>query len=250
MPANPYESEKLVDEYLLFHFGTEAEILGGLPGPKEALDFPARCVRELLSDPGGPRALDVGCAVGRSAFELAARCGSVVGIDFSQAFIAAATRLKESGRLPYHAVVEGRLRAALEARVPAGLPRERVDFETGDAMDLRPDLSGFDVVLAANLICRLPEPLRFLGRLPGLVRPGGQLLLTTPFTWLEEFTPEAHWLGGREGGLPRSFDALHEILRPHFELQATRDLPFLIREHARKFQYGVALGSRWVRREN
>ncbi len=248
MPENPYESEKLVDEYLLFHFGTEAEILGGLPGPKDALDFPSRCVGELLADPCGPRALDVGCAVGRATFELAARCESVLGIDFSAAFIAAANQLKESGTRPFHAAVEGGIRTALEARVPADLPRERVQFETGDAMNLRPDLSGFDVVLAANLICRLPDPMRFLHRLPELVRAGGQLLLTTPFTWLEEFTPRAHWLGGRDDGSPRSFDALREILQPHFELQATRDLPFLIREHARKFQYGVALGSRWIRR--
>ncbi|HRJ72267.1 MAG TPA: hypothetical protein PLS03_08575, partial [Terrimicrobiaceae bacterium] len=84
VPDNPYESGKLVDEYLLFHFGSDEDVLGGLPGPEEALGFPARCVRELLKDPCGPRALDVGCAVGRSAFELAARCESVVGIDFSQ----------------------------------------------------------------------------------------------------------------------------------------------------------------------
>ena len=65
----------------------------------------------------------------------------------------------------------------------------------GDATDLPGDLGSFDVVLAANLICRLAEPALFLQRLPGLVNPGGQLLMTTPFTWLADFTLPSKWLG-------------------------------------------------------
>ena len=30
---------------------------------------------------------------------------------------------------------------------------------------------------------------------PALLRPNGQLFMTTPFTWLESFTPKEHWLG-------------------------------------------------------
>jgi len=101
-------------------------------------------------------------------------------------------------------------------------------------------------VLAANLLCRLPEPMRLLERLPALVRSGGQLLLTTPFTWLEEFTPRANWLGGMPG-TGRSFDALQCALEPDFALEHRVELPFLIREHSRRFQYGVALGTRWRR---
>jgi SAM-dependent methyltransferase len=108
------------------------------------------------------------------------------------------------------------------------------------------NLKSFDLVLAANLLCRLPEPKCLLERLPALVRSGGQLLLTTPFTWLEEFTPRANWLGGTsETG--RSFDALRRALEPAFTLEHRVELPFLIREHARKFQYGVTLGTRWRR---
>ncbi|MEK9985898.1 MAG: methyltransferase type 12, partial [Opitutae bacterium] len=77
------------------------------------------------------------------------------------------------------------------------------------------------------------------------VKPGGQLVLTTPFTWLEEYTPRENWLGYTESD---SFVELQSSLEPHFELQLKKDLPFLIREHARKFQYGVALMSRWIRK--
>ena len=248
---NPYESEKLLAEYLLFHYGSEEEIFGRIPAPRDARDFPVRCVHELIDADAllqPARALDLGCSVGRSSFELGRFCAEVLGIDRSQSFIEAASVLQERGVLPVDVVTEGDIGEGLRARVPAGLDRRRVRFQTGDAMKLPEDLGGFDLVLAANLICRLPEPRVFLRRLPDLVNPGGQLLLTTPFTWLEEYTPRSQWLGGRKEEGIRSAEALKEILDPDFELQLTRDLPFVIREHERKFQYGIALGWRWIRR--
>ena len=245
--ANPYESEKLLSEYLVFHYADAAEVSGGLPVPEGGLDFPVRVVRELLDPCRLPaRALDVGCSVGRSAFELARTVRHVIGVDYSSAFIAAANRMKSDGCAECHLVLEGRRTKKLLVQVPDDIDRLRVDFEVGDAMDLRRNFGVFDVVLAANLLCRLPEPQQFLDRLPSLVAPGGQLLLATPFSWLGEFTSEAHWLGGREG-CASSFEVLRSILEPHFELQLTRELPVLIREHARKFQYGISFGSRWRR---
>lgn len=66
--------------------------------------------------------------------------------------------------------------------------RGRCTFEQGDACDLRHDLGSFGCVLAANLICRLHAPYNFLRRLSDLVAPGGILIITSPYTWLEEFT--------------------------------------------------------------
>ena len=246
--ANPYETERLVAEYLFFHYGSDDEISGGHPLPREALNFPVRVVAELV-DPARPAltALDLGCAVGRSSFELARIAHSVLGIDFSAAFIRAAETLKREGALGCHLPVEGDRTAEFTARVPSGVDVARVSFETGDATALRPDIGRFDIVLAANLLCRLPEPAKFLSRLPDLVVPGGQLLLGTPFSWLPEYTAPEHWIGGREATGP-SWEALSKSLEPHFELHLSKDLPFLIREHSRKFQYGISLGSRWIRR--
>ncbi|MFM8684235.1 MAG: class I SAM-dependent methyltransferase, partial [Chthoniobacterales bacterium] len=150
------------------------------------------------------------------------------------------------GELAYEFTIEGERTAQAVARLPQGVDATRVAFEVGDAMALREDLASFDIVLAANLLCRLPDPRKFLARLPSLVRPGGQLLLTTPFTWLEEYTPREHLIGGR--GDASSADVLTELLSPHFELHFQKDFPFVIREHARKYQWSVAWGTRWVRR--
>lgn len=245
---NIYESERLLGEYLLFHFGTAEEILPYPFGPAAALEYPVRCVSEgldLARVPAGARALDLGCAVGRSAFELARHCAEVVGIDYSKRFIEAAGHLARTGELAYRRTDEGDRSSALVARVPAGIDRSRVSFETGDAQALRADLGAFDVVLMANLIDRLAEPRRCLERLPGLVKAGGQLLVTSPCTWLEEFTPRAHWLCDANRS---TLEGLRAVLEGDFELVTVKDLPFLIREHARKFQWSVAQASLWRRR--
>jgi SAM-dependent methyltransferase len=133
----------------------------------------------------------------------------------------------------------------LQARVDPGLDRSRIRFQVADACELDSSLGPFDVVHAANLLCRLPDPRALLSQLPDLVRPGGQLLLATPFTWLDEFTPSCNWLGKGEGD---SFQDLKLMISNDFELQFEIDIPFLIREHERKFQYGISLGTRWRRK--
>lgn len=250
---NIYETDKLLGEYLLFHYGRAEEILPYPAGPKDALEFPARCVWECVDPSRVPpegRALDLGCAVGRSSFELAKICRSVVGIDFSHRFIDAAQTLRDTGALDYMRTDEGELVTPLVARLPQGVEPSRVHFEQGDAMNLRADLGTFDVVLLANLIDRLGDPLRCLERLPDWVVPGGQLVVTSPYTWLPEFTPRDQWLGGyadSAGPVP-TLEGLRRVLEPHFEMRSVRDLPFLIREHARKFQWSVAQASCWIRR--
>ncbi len=244
---NPYESDELLQQYLVFHYATATEQFPYPFGGVDALDFPQRCVTEgVLAErlPEGARALDLGCSVGRSSFELARYCSEVIGIDFSQSFIDAASRLQHEGTHPATRLDEGSASTQLSVAVDPELDRSRVTFEQGDAQAIRADIGQFDVVIACNLICRLPEPMRLLQRLPELVKPGGQLFITTPFTWLEEYTPSENWLGD---GAQDSFAGLRAALEPAFELDAQWDMPFLIREHARKFQYSIAQGSRWLR---
>jgi putative 4-mercaptohistidine N1-methyltranferase len=240
---NYYETDRAVSEYLLFHYGPTGET-----------SFPVRCARECLAErlPAKARALDLGCAVGGSAFELARKCAEVVAIDYSKRFIAVAQRLRKQGSIRFGSVEEGELIRPDRASVPAAIDRERVQFERGDAMNLPRNLGAFDVVLMANLIDRLADPRRCLKRLPGLVKPGGHLVIISPYTWLAEYTPRKNWLGGfvRGGKRIKTFDSLKQILLPDFELLRRRDMPFLIREHARKYQLGIAEAGVWRRRGN
>ena len=115
---------------------------------------------------------------------------------------------------------------------------------------MRPDLGTFDAALLVNLIDRLPEPRRCLEQLAGLLNPGAQLVIASPYTWLEDYTPRAHWLGGyaKDGKPVSTFEALGEFLARDFDFVRAVDLPFLIREHARKFQWSVSRAGIWLKR--
>lgn len=242
MPSNPYESAKLLSEYLLFHYGDPEDILpaDAPAGMREALDFAVR-TPSRFTPLDGARALDLGCAVGRSTYEMTRWFPKVVGIDFSHAFIRAADRLRQ-GPISFQRLDEGRLTTPLEARLPDGVEPSFATFEQGDAMNLRADLGRFDRVHAANLLCRLPDPGRLLARLPDLVVRGGELILATPCTWLGEFTPPDRWPQGS------TLAWLRTHLNPDFELLGVHDEPFLIRETARKFQWTSSQLTRWSRR--
>jgi len=178
--------------------------------------------------------------VGGASFELARKVPQVLGVDFSNSFIRTAQTLARRGTLRFPLKLEGVLSEPSLAHIRPKTLGKRVCFRAGDALDL-PPVGMFDLVLAANLIDRVRDPKKLLQKvLPALVRPGGVLLLTSPYTWSKEFTPPSRW--------PKdSFSTIHKLLLPHFRLVHRQNLPFLLREHRRKFQLTFADATLWVR---
>ena len=258
-----YEGKRAVDEYLQMHYGAETDVFPYGIGAVDGLNFPKRCADELHIacksnglDPVSCNALDVGCAVGGATFELARHFCSVDGVDFSRAFVAAAESMQRDGQLSYRALVEGSRSSSHVARLPDNLRAEdiaKVRFSQGDACALEElrdagwlKADGYDAVLASNLLCRLPRPRAFLSSCAQwAVKPGGVLVLLTPFSWLEQWTAREEWIGGGESVSSDRLQAQMSTLG--FELISRADVPFLIREHARKFQYGVSECSVWKR---
>ena len=90
----------------------------------------------------------------------------------------------------------------------------------------------------------------FLGRIHERLNVGGVLMLSSPYTWLEEHTAREDWLGGfkKDGENWTTLDALKAALAPHFRLLGEpRAVPFVIRETRRKHQHTVAEVSLWER---
>ncbi len=241
-----YESDTLAAQYCDAHYGEEQF------GVANYAQTCAEISLEFMEGRRKGHALDLGCAVGRASFELA-RGGfqRVTGLDFSTRFFRLATRMQEEGYLRYAFPEEGEILSFHEASLSelglAGL-RERVEFYQADACNLPEKFTGYDLVLAANLIDRLYSPRRFLTSVHERMNPGGVLVITSPYTWLEEFTKKEEWLGGYKeaGENVFSLDGLTEALSPHFSMIGTpRDVPFVIRETRRKFQHSIAELTAW-----
>jgi 5-histidylcysteine sulfoxide synthase/putative 4-mercaptohistidine N1-methyltranferase len=239
-----YETDQLVTQYLEFHFGPEAL---GVP------NFPRACVEAVIRHvPQGQRGkcLDIGCSVGRSAFEFARFFSHVDAVDFSARFIQSGVRLQQGNDLIYEVPTEGELTISRTISLDRlGLEQvgSRVLFMQGDACNLKPLYTGYDLVFAGNLIDRLYDPSLFLDGIATRILPGGLLVITSPYTWLEDYTPKAKWLGGRrEHGEPLSTLAgLQQTLEPRFALLHREDVPFVIRETARKHQHSLAEMTVW-----
>ncbi len=245
---NIYETDALVAQYCEFQYGEEYF------GVK---NFAQACAEYAIGFSGHTaqkKALDLGCATGRASFELAHVFDEVTGIDFSARFIQVGTALRQVGSIAYARLEEGEITTRQEhALAEFGLEEtaERVQFWQGDACNLKPHFSGYDLVLATNLIDRLYDPSLFLATAHERISPGGVLVLTSPYTWLEEYTHKAHWIGGyyNKNRQPVStIDGLQMILSKHFDLVEVLDVPFVIRETARKFQHTVAQMSIWKKR--
>lgn len=242
-----YETDRLLSEYAEFHYGDAYLSVANFP---KALAQIAICAME---NKPAKTALDLGCATGRATFELAGHFDHVTGIDFSTRFVNAAMQMAEEGLLRYALIDEGKLvsyKTRTLADLNLGETRTKVDFCQGDACNLKPIFSGYDLIFATNLIDRLYDPVTFLSCIHERLNPGGILLVASPYTWLEEHTKSDQWVGGFKKNAENftTLDGLKEILGKHFcLLQTPLDVPFVIRETRRKFQHSISEVTLWER---
>ncbi len=247
VPGSHYETDKLLSEYAEFHYGEE---YFSVPNFSKAL---VDLGMAAMIDKPRRKALDLGCASGRATFELARYFEAVTGVDFSARFIGQGVQLVNEGVLRYTLTDEGEL-VSYKSRSLAELDLQdvapKVEFFQGDACNLKPQFTGYDFILAANLIDRLYNPAKFLRSIHERLQLGGVLMLASPYTWLEEHTPRADWVGGfkKDGESFTTLDGLTHLLGEHFTLITNpQEVPFVIRETKRKFQHTLSEVTLWER---
>lgn len=225
---------------------------GTTPDGKAAADGSAsgavrRCLARLLAMAGpapASRVLDLGCAAGRTSFDLAAHCPDalVLGLDRNLALLRLARRAGE-GVVSYPrrriGLVYDRRRFPVAAEGAA-----RVDFWACDALALPFVPGAADLAAALNLLDCVAEPRRLLAGLAEAVRPGGRVLLATPYDWSTRATPVETWIGGHSqraghGGAGEPFlrallrDGAHARSVAGLRLLDEADLPWQTRLHDR-----------------
>ena len=232
----------------------EAPAPTGGPQPGAARRCLARL--EALAGEAAPatRVLDLGCGGGRTSFDLAARHPQalVLGLDLGLALLRLAHGASD-GRLSY---ARRRIGLVYDRRsfpvAPAAA--ERVDFWACDALALPFATATADVIAALNLLDCVAAPQRLLAAMADLLRPGGRLLLATPYDWSARATPPEAWIGGHsqraaDGGAGEPF--LRTLLSEGAHAQSVAGLrllgedsefPWQTRLHDRSFvQYASHL---------
>ncbi|RXJ88382.1 methyltransferase [Arcobacter sp. CECT 8983] len=241
---NVYETDEQISQYCEFHYGEEN--FGVKNFPKSSVEL----LKPYFEGLNSKKALDLGCSVGRSTFELAKYFDEVLGIDFSANFINVGVKLKKYDTLTYKVTTEGELfeeKTISLKDFDLDDTKEKVSFMQGDACNLKELYSGYDLIFCSNLIDRLYYPQKFLDDIPNRVNKDGLLVLLSPYTWLEDYTPKKNWLGGfiQDNKEIKTLDTLKDNLEDRFELVQTIDVPFVIKETARKHQYTISQMSIW-----
>jgi len=240
-----YDEALTVGQYLDFHYGPKSE-------------YPKACAELCIStakDLGVPlgRALEVGGGPGRAAIELSRAFEHVDGGDCSKRFVELGQQLVQEGGLQWRSLADRTAGTTVERTVSASdLQIGNVNFTYLDAQVLPSELTGYNLICGFNLIDRLKQPKGFLAEAKSRLNPGGLLILSSPYTWLEEFTDKEHWLGGFKYGDndgPTTYEGLKESLlsQGFVEARQPEDVCFCIDEldNGRKRQQTRAQFTFW-----
>ena len=177
------------------------------PDPDPSGAEPASIVRslkrglQLLGDSPGP-VLDLGCGVGRGAFEMAQRTDDLVlGVDLHAPMMQLASTVLRTGQVT---APRRRVGVVYDRRsFPVSLPHaERVDFWIADALAL-PFVPGtFGTVIAQNVLDCSASPIGLLAAVRDQLVSGGGAVLATPYDWSPGATAYEAWIGGHSQRSP------------------------------------------------
>src|SRR5690606_29576031 len=115
----------------------------------------ALLAQNILIDNSDARVLDLNADTGRLAFELAKHFKDVTALDFTARMIRIPIQLQEQGYVRYTMKDEGELVFYHDIVLEEyGLSefKDRVAFMQADAMNLRPNFTGYDLIILPALL--------------------------------------------------------------------------------------------------
>jgi SAM-dependent methyltransferase/uncharacterized protein YbaR (Trm112 family) len=220
--------------YLDAHWGDRAEPLPDGPGA----GFAARAMVEKIAERAAHPvrfAVELGCSTGRIVAELARGADQVAGIDLSFGAVRRARRLLDGERLVYPRRAVGRhYRAASTGAGDRTVAAARRALVCGDALD-PPLIPGmFDRVVALNLLDSVARPRQLLSVLDGLCRPGGELILASPYAWQSSVMADDERLGGADPAADlAAILGSGAGLAARYDIEDEAELPWTLRRDAR-----------------
>ncbi|MEA4949946.1 MAG: putative 4-mercaptohistidine N1-methyltransferase, partial [Petrimonas sp.] len=148
----------------------------------------------------------------------------VTALDFTARMIRIPIQLQEQGYMRYTMKDEGELvhfRDVVLSDFGLEEGKGNILFMQADAMNLKPNYSGYDIIVMPGLLEELSDPKLFLSHIHERVNDGGYLVIVSSYNWDLSKTRRDKWLGGfkRDGEPVTSLDGLRSVLENHFEME-------------------------------
>jgi putative 4-mercaptohistidine N1-methyltranferase len=195
--------------------------------------------------------LDLNADTGRLAFELAPHFKKITALDASARFIRMPIDLQEKGFIRYIVKDEGELvfyREVVLSDFGLGANQGNILFMQDNANNLKPNYTGYDLIIVPNLLEELTCPILFLKQIHERLNDNGILFIASTYEWELNEVKREHWPGGfKQDGEPlTSLDGIQHILSEHFTLDKTPiNLPLTIRKSSRISEQRLSEVSVW-----
>jgi SAM-dependent methyltransferase/uncharacterized protein YbaR (Trm112 family) len=245
-PGSAFDSQRQhLNTYAFDHYGDldPEELTQSSVSPGSIVKLLRRGFSSMERSVKGP-VIDMGCAVGRTTFELAQVCDEIVlGVDLNFGMLKTAASILEKGCISYPRRRGG---IAFERRgFPAVFEKAaKVDFWVCDATALPFSANAFSAGVSLNVLDCAWSPYDHLKEVGRILMPGGNAVVSTPYDWTAHATPVEAWLGGHSQRSEHK-GASPEVLRslmsggghPHavedLELISEENVPWTLRLHDR-----------------
>jgi len=250
IPDNHYETNLDICQQLDSHFGQP--YLDGKNYPLQLAEAVEKYV--ALYGLAKGKLLDLGSSVGRVSFELAAEFNHIDAVDFSARFIRYGVQLQNGQPVRYVMTNEGEILDFNEVELSAlDLPAQpgNILFSQGDASNLKPIYTGYDVVLVQHALEQSYDPALFLKSVHQRINAKGLLLVVSDYHFDMARTEKANWLGGIKvnGENVTGFDGLFALLEQEFELVDKQELMRVLKNSQRNFQVSRPQLTVWRKKE-
>ncbi len=232
-----YEDDLELTKFIEFGYGDE--YLGVKNYSEELFNY----IEKLMANAKKDMALELGTLAGRVGFELSKLYDKVHALDFTARLIQFAVHFKKDKKLKYILKDEGELVIFKEIFLKDFDffdTVENVEFWQGDMANLKPNFTGYDLVILNNAITRNYNPKKFLYEVDKRVNDKGHLVIASDNCWDEKITPKENWIGGikKNGEKLYTKEALKELLAGRFELiDDSFSLPWVLKEEKNRIIY-------------
>lgn len=236
---NYYEDSRWLQIFIQTHFdplrpGTDdpSPLGKALAQQEQVFEVCQEMLAAVIKKPV-PQALDVGCNVGGMSYRLKPFAQNLLALDTAFCALLSAKRILH--QTP-KAISQGirRIDGSFTETFDIDAQNASCDFLLSP-LEQSHFTQTFDLITCLNVIDCVNNPEVFLNKLVSLLKPGGFLLLTSPYSWTSDDVPRDKWL--TQTGLP-SEQALQMLLEQKgMVLIEFRDhIPWVLTEHKRWYR--------------
>ncbi len=243
---NKFETSKDICQQLACYFG-ENSLGYGNYGLQIAQQVASLITTEAVAT---ERLLNVGCSVGRVAFELSQCFQHIDAIDFSARTIQHGVQLQTGASVRYTSTIEGDICQYHEITLANSVPQannDRILFSQADGCNLKENFDHYDVILIQQALEQSYDPKQLLANAVSRLNPSGLLIIVSDYNYQLQITEKAKWLSGVKvnGENLSGFDALSSLLSGDFKLVTSKELSRVVAESARNFSLAHCEFSVW-----